>query len=194
MLRRLYDWTLSLAAHPQALWWMAAISFVESSFFPIPPDLLLIPMVLADRAKAWIIATVCTVSSVLGGVAGYLIGVFLYEAVAQPVLAFYGYADQFAEFQGIYNEWGAWLVAGAGLTPFPYKIITILSGVVDMNFLAFMLASVVGRGGRFYLEAGLLWYFGAPIRSFIEAHLGKLTILFFVLLLGGFLLVKVILP
>ncbi len=128
MLHRLYDWTMSLSAHPHALWVLAAIAFIESSFFPIPPDVLLIPMVLASREKAWWIASVCTVASVLGGAAGYGIGYFLFEEVGRPLLDLYGYQEKFAEFSQLYNEWGWWIVFGAGLTPFPYKVITIASG------------------------------------------------------------------
>ena len=187
MLHRLYAWTMGLSAHPHALWVLAAIAFVESSFFPIPPDVLLIPMVLAARDKAWWIATVCTVASVLGGIAGYGIGYFLFEEVGRPLLDFYGYQEKFAEFSQLYNEWGWWIVFGAGLTPFPYKVITIASGVTHLDFLTFNIASIFGRGGRFFLVAGLLWLYGPPIRTFIEKNLGLLTFAFFVMLLGGFL-------
>lgn len=189
-LRSLYDWTLSLAAHPYALWALAVIAFIESSVFPIPPDLLLIPMILTARERAWRIAAVCTVASVVGGGAGYAIGYFLFDTVGQWLLEIYGYTAQFAEFQSIYNEWGWWIVLMAGFTPFPYKVITIASGVTQLDFTTFMLASVVGRGGRFFLVALLLWYFGAPIKAFIERYLGLLTIICFALLLGGFLAVK----
>ncbi|MCG8691747.1 MAG: DedA family protein [Minwuiales bacterium] len=190
MLRRLYDWTMGLAAHPRARPALAAVSFVESSFFPIPPDVMLLPMVLADRRNAFRIAAICTIASVAGGFFGYAIGYFLYEAVGQPLLAFYGYAEKFSEFQGGYNEYGAWIVAFFGLTPFPYKVITIASGVTQLDLLTFGLASVVSRGARFFLVAALLWRFGEPIRAFIERYLGLLTILFFVLLFGGFVAIK----
>ena len=190
MLRRLYDWTMGLAAHPRARPALAAVSFVESSFFPIPPDVMLLPMVLADRRNAFRIAAICTIASVAGGFFGYAIGYFLYEAVGQPLLAFYGYAEKFAEFQGGYNEYGAWIVAFFGLTPFPYKVITIASGVTQLDLLTFGLASVVSRGARFFLVAALLWRFGEPIRAFIERYLGLLTILFFVLLFGGFVALR----
>jgi membrane protein YqaA with SNARE-associated domain len=178
---------MSLSAHPHALWALAAVSFVESSVFPIPPDVLLIPMVLAARDRAWRIAAVCTIASVVGGIAGYGIGYFLFAEVGRPLLDFYGYQDKFAEFRDLYNAWGAWIVFGAGLTPFPYKVITIASGVTQLDFVNFNIASLLGRGGRFFLVAGLLWLFGPPIRSFIERNLGMLTAAFFVLLLGGFL-------
>ena len=190
MLRRLYDWTMNLAGHRHALWALAVVSFVESSIFPIPPDVLIVPMVLAARERAWLIAGVCTVASVLGGIAGYAIGFFLFETVGRAVLEFYGAMAKFAEFQAMYNEWGAWIVGMAGLTPFPYKVITIASGVTQLDLLTFVVASVLSRGLRFYVEAGLLYYFGPPIREFIEKRLGLLTIVFFVLLFGGFVLLR----
>lgn len=191
-LHRLYAWTMAQATRPYALWTLAAISFAESSVFPIPPDALLIPMVLAAPRRAWLIAGVCTVSSVLGGLAGYAIGALLFDAIGRPVLEFYGYFDKFAEFQERYNAWGAWIVFGAGLTPFPYKVITIASGVTGLNLVTFMVASVLARGLRFFMAAALLCYFGEPIRTFIERNLGWLTVLFFALLLGGFLVVRLL--
>jgi membrane protein YqaA with SNARE-associated domain len=193
MLKPLYDWTMNLAAHRHALVALAAVAFVESSVFPIPPDVLIIPMVLAARTKAWRIAGVCTLASVVGGLAGYAIGALLFDSLGQPLLDFYGYQDKFSEFQGLYQEWGAWIVAGAGLTPFPYKVITITSGVMDLDLVVFMIASVLSRGARFFLVAGLLWYFGPPIRRFIEENLAILTTVFFVLLVGGFVAVRYLL-
>ncbi len=190
MLRRLYDWTMALSAHPKALWALAAVSFVESSFFPIPPDALLIPMALAKPARAWRIALVCTVSSVVGGMFGYAIGYFAFEAIGRPMLELYGYGSKFAEFRDWYNAWGAWAVFIAGLTPFPYKVITILSGVTALDLAVFTIASVLARGLRFYLVAALLWWFGEPIRIFIEKRLGLLTVLFCVLLVGGFVVAR----
>ncbi|MBC8337481.1 MAG: DedA family protein [Alphaproteobacteria bacterium] len=190
MLRRLYTWTMNLAGHRHATPSLAAVSFIESSVFPIPPDVLLIPMVLADRTKAFRIAFVCTVASVLGGMLGYAIGLFLFEEVGRPMLEFYGYAPKFAEFQAKYNDWGAWAVFFAGVTPFPYKVITILSGVTALDLFVFTVASVAARGLRFYLVAGLLWKFGEPIRVFIEKYLGLLFTLFCILLIGGFAAIK----
>jgi membrane protein YqaA with SNARE-associated domain len=181
---------MSLAAHRHALLALAVISFAESSVFPIPPDVLLIPMILAARERAWLIATVCTVASVVGGVAGYAIGALLFDTVGQPIVEFYGYVDRFHEFQGRYEEWGAWIVAGAGFTPFPYKVITITSGVMNLDFGVFMVASALSRGARFFLVALLLWHYGPPIRSFIERYLPQLTILFFLLLFGGFIALR----
>ena len=191
-LHRLYQWTMAQAAAPYALWMLARVAFVESSVFPIPPDVLLIPMVLAMRERAWFIAGMCTIASVAGGFLGYAVGALLFETLGRPILEFYGYVDQFAEFQASYNAWGAWIVFFAGLTPFPYKVITIASGVTGLDLVTFGIASVFGRGMRFFLVAALLWYVGPPMKRFIEANLGWLTIAFFVLLFGGFLLVKLL--
>lgn len=191
-LHGLYEWTMAQAAAPYALWMLALIAFVESSVFPIPPDVLLIPMVLAMRERAWLIAGVCTIASVAGGFLGYAIGALLFEALGQPILAFYGYLERFAEFQMRYNAWGAWIVFFAGLTPFPYKVITIASGVTGLDLVTFGIASVLARGLRFFMVAALLWYVGPPMKRFIEANLGWLTIAFFILLFGGFLLVRLL--
>jgi membrane protein YqaA with SNARE-associated domain len=190
MLRRTYDWVMALSERPDAIWALAAIAFIESSFFPIPPDVLLIPMVLAARTRAWKLAAVCTVASVLGGMFGYAIGYFLFESIGKPLLEFYGYAGKFAEFQGRYNEWGAWIVFIAGTTPFPYKVITIASGVTALDPVTFTVASVLARGLRFFIVAGLLWWLGEPIRNFIEKRLGLVFIVFVVLLVGGFVALK----
>lgn len=186
MLRRLYDWTLSLAASPHALWALAAVSFIESSVFPIPPDVLLIPMIIATPRRAFRIAGVCTAASVLGGAFGYLIGWGLFDQVGRPVLTFYGMDAKFGEFSDAYNAWGAWAVLIAGVTPFPYKVVTILSGATGLNFAVFMLASLIARGFRFFLVAALLRRFGPPIRDFIERRLGLVFSLGMAVLIGGF--------
>lgn len=193
MLYRLYDWTMGMAGHRHALWVLFAAAFAESSFFPIPPDVLIIPMVLAARERAWRIAAVASLASVLGGLLGYLIGAALFEAVGRPLLDFYGQTGSFLEFQETYNEWGAWIVAGAGFTPFPYKVITIASGVAGMDVSVFTIASGVSRAARFFLVAGLLWWFGPPIRAFIEKHLPALAGVFFVMLFAGFLAIRYLL-
>ncbi|MGB3555430.1 MAG: YqaA family protein [Jannaschia sp.] len=192
MIRRLYDWTLDWASHPHALWVLAAVSFVESSIFPIPPDILLIPMVLAAPHRAWLIAGVCTVASVLGGLLGYGIGMFAFDSIGEPVLTALGKGDSFDGFTERYNEWGAWAVLIAGVTPFPYKVITILSGVTALSLPVFLVSSIVARGLRFFLVAGLLWKFGPPVRTFIEARLGLMFTLACTALLGGFLLLRYI--
>ena len=193
MLRKLYDWVMDLAAHRNATAVLGVVSFVESSVFPIPPDAFLIPMVLANRAKAWWYATVCTVTSVLGGLLGYAIGIFLYDTIGVALLDFYGYHAHFEEFATNYNKNGALWVFGAGLTPFPYKVITIASGATALSLPVFIAASVVSRGLRFFVVAGLLYFFGPPIKAFIEKYLGLLTILFFALVVGGFVVVKYLL-
>lgn len=186
MLRRLYDWTISLAETPHALWALAIVSFVESSIFPIPPHALLIPMVIA-RPEAWArIAFICSAASVAGGMAGYGLGAFAFDGIGRPVLEFYGYADRFEDFAARYNEYGAWAVLFAGITPFPYKIITILSGATGLSFPIFMISSVAARFTIFFIIAALLWKIGPPIRAFIEERLGLMATLFFALLFGGF--------
>jgi len=192
MLRRLYDWTMSLASGPKAEPMLAGVAFAESSFFPIPPDILLIPMVLAKRMWAWRYAAVATAASVIGGIAGYLIGMFLFEAMARPLLRFYGYEAQFAEFATLYNDWGIWIVLFAGVTPFPYKVITIASGATGLNLPIFILASIVARGARFFIVAALLYWVGPPIRTFIEKRLGLVFTVFMVLLIGGFVAARFI--
>lgn len=190
LVKATYDYMINLASRPNAMYFLFAVAFIESSFFPIPPDVMLIPMVLATPAKAWRIATVATIASVLGGAFGYAIGVFFFDLIARPILTFYGYMHQFDVFKEYYHEWGAWIVFGAGITPFPYKVITIASGVVHLDFVVFMLASVVARGFRFYLVAWLLKKFGEPMKDYIEKNLGMLSILFMALLVGGFACIK----
>ncbi len=190
MIRALYDWTIRLADHPRALWALGAVSFVESSFFPIPPDVLMIPMIIARPSRAWLIATVALVTSVLGGLFGYFIGAVLWDAVGQPILEFYGKADAAAVFSERFNHYGAWAVLIAGITPFPFKVITIVSGWTGLSLPVFIISAIVARGLRFFIVAGLLWKFGAPIRDFIERRLGLMFTLFMVLLIGGFALVK----
>ena len=186
MLRSLYDWTLSLAAHPRAMWALALVAVIESSVFPIPPDALMIPMIIAAPRRAFLIAAVATVSSVLGGMLGYAIGAFAYEQIGVPILTALGKEAAMAEFATRFNGVGFWAVLIAGLTPFPYKVITIMSGWTAMPLGTFIVTSILARAGRFFLVALLLHYFGAPIRDFIEKRLGLMTVLFVVLLLGGF--------
>jgi len=193
MLQRLYDWTMRLAGHRHALWWLALVAFVESSVFPIPPDVLLIPMVLAVRRRAWLLATVCTVASVLGGYLGYAIGALLFDTVGQPIIDFYGVQAAFDQFKARYDEAGAWIVAFFGVTPFPYKVITIASGVTHLDPLVFGLASVASRAVRFFLVAGLLWFFGEPIRGFVERYLGWVVLVFSIMLIAGFVVLKFLL-
>ena len=193
MLRRLFAWTMGLAAHRRARWALAIVSFAESSFFPVPPDVLLVPMVLADRARAWMLATICTAASVAGGLAGYAIGVLAFEAVGQPILEFYGMIEAYEEFSATFNDWGWFIIFAAGLTPLPYKVFTITSGVTGLALPVFIAGSVISRGIRFFAEAALLRIFGEPIRDFIERYMGAVTVAFVVVLLGGLALVRFVL-
>ena len=188
--RKIYDYTLDLAGRKNALAWLFAISFIESSFFPIPPDIMIIPMVLATPKQAYKIAGVALIASILGGYLGYAIGVFGFEMIAKPLLTFYGYMDGFTKFENYYHEYGAWIVFGAGITPFPYKIITIASGVVRLDLVVFTIASILARGFRFYIIAWLLKRFGTPMKTFIEKNLNLLSIIFLILLIGGFAIIK----
>lgn len=192
MLRRLYDWTMSLADHPRALWVLAIVAFVESSVFPIPPDVLMIPMILARPSRAWLIALVATVASVAGGMLGYGIGYFFYESIGEPILSSLGKADSMAAFNEKFNGVGFWAVLIAGVTPFPYKVITIMSGWTGMPLGTFIATSILARGLRFFIVAALLWKFGAPVRAFIERRLGLMFSLFILLLVGAFVLVRYI--
>ena len=186
MIRSLYERTLRMADHRHALWVLACISFIESSVFPIPPDVLMIPMILARPSRAWLIAGVALVSSVLGGMLGYAIGAFAYQEIGQPILTALGKGDAMAAFATRFNDFGFWAVLTAGVTPFPYKVITIMSGWTGMPLGTFIATSILARGIRFFLVAALLWKFGAPVRDFIERRLGRMTILFVLLLFGGF--------
>ena len=190
MLRGLYDWTLRLAEHPRALWALALVSFAESSVFPIPPDVLMIPMILARPGRAWLIAGVALVSSVLGGLAGYAIGAFAYESLGRPILEALGKEEAMAAFNETFNGVGFWAVLVAGVTPFPYKVITIMSGWTALPLATFLVTSVLARGLRFFVLAALLRVYGPPIRDFIERRLGLVFTLFVVLLIGGFLVLR----
>jgi membrane protein YqaA with SNARE-associated domain len=192
MLRKTYDWMMAQAHSrhaPRALFW---VSFIESSVFPIPPDVMLVPMVLAQRLKAWWYATIATIGSVIGGVVGYAIGFFLFEAVAKPIMDFYGYTAKFGQVAEWFNEYGVWILIIKGMTPFPYKVLTILAGATHMPLLPFIIASIIARSMRFYLVAGLLYFFGPPIRDFIEKRLTLVTTVFVILLVGGFVAIKYI--
>jgi membrane protein YqaA with SNARE-associated domain len=190
MLQKTYDWMIRTASHRNAPRALAAVSFAESSFFPIPPDIMLIPMILADRRKAWWYATLATIASVVGGIVGYAIGYFVFEYIGEPILRFYGYGAKFEEAKRLFNDWGVWILIAKGWTPFPYKILTISAGAFHMPLLPFVIASIATRAMRFYLVAALLYFFGEPIRQFIETRLSLVTTAFFVLLVGGFVAVR----
>ena len=191
LVRRIYDTVINLSAERNAAFWLFVVSFVESSFFPSPPDIMLSPMILATPKKAWKLAGICTLASVLGAYLGYVIGFYFFQLIAEPILNFYGYMDKFLSFKNLYNQYGAWFVFGAGITPFPYKIITILSGVVHLNLAVFTISSIIARGLRFYLIAWLLFAYGEKMKKFIEKNLGWLSCLFLALLIGGFLIIKI---
>ena len=190
MFRKLYEWMLKKASQKNASWFLSAISFAESSFFPIPPDIILIPMVLARRTKAFLYAFNCTLSSVVGGIFGYLIGLILFNSVGVLLINFYNLDEHVIKFKNYYDAYGAWIVIIAGFTPFPFKVITIASGLFQLNFLIFVLCSLLSRGARFYIVSSLLYFFGNNIKIFIDKYFNFLTILFFILLIGSILLIK----
>jgi membrane protein YqaA with SNARE-associated domain len=190
VITRLYSRTLAIAAHRHAMAAMALISFAESSFLPLPPDILLIPMTLAQPRRAWLIATVCTISSVLGAYVGYAIGFFLFDTIGLRVLDFYHLMDRYEAFKATFAQWGAWIIIIKGLTPIPFKLVTIASGAAQFNLSAFTLASLVSRGLRFFILAALLWRYGEPIRDFIERRLMLVTSLVAALLVGGVVVLR----
>src|SRR6187431_2366239 len=172
LLRRLYDWCLAAAHKPHALWLMGAVSFAESSFFPVPPDVMLIPMALARPERAYVMAIWCTITSVAGGILGYAIGALLYDSVGLWLIQLYGYGDKVEAFREAYAQWGAWIILLKGLTPIPYKIVTITSGFAGYNIFLFILFSLISRAGRFYIVAALLYFYGDQARDIIERRLG----------------------
>lgn len=189
MLRRLYDWCIEAANKPRATWMMGAVSFAESSFFPVPPDVMMVPMALARPDRAWYFATICTLTSVAGGILGYAIGALLYDSVGQWLIQLYGYGDKVEAFREAYARYGAWIILLKGLTPIPYKIVTITSGFADYSFPLFVLLSLVTRGGRFFVAAFLLHRYGARARDMIEQRLGLWVGLSAVIIVLGFYIV-----
>lgn len=190
ILKKFYNWTLSKANHPKASWFLSFISFIESSVFPIPPDIILIPMILANKFKAWWYAFVCTISSVLGGIVGYFIGAFFYSTIGIIIINYYSLETQFDAFELWYNKFGFWFVIAGGFTPFPYKFITIASGVFHLNIILFIISAFISRGLRFFLLALLLKLFGEWIKNFIDKYFNIIIILFFILFFGGFFILK----
>ncbi len=189
-LKRTYNWTLEKTQHKNAKWYLSLISFAESSFFPIPPDILLIPMALASKTKALFYAFICTLSSVLGGIFGYAIGYFFFNSIGLYIVEFYHLENSFSIFENYYKEFGILIVLGAGITPFPYKFITIASGVFGLNIYLFVIVSIIGRGLRFYLIAILLYFFGEKIKLFIDKYFNILSITFFILLVGSVFIIR----
>ena len=190
MLKRLYNWTLAKAAHEKAPYWLAAVSFIESSFFPIPPDVMLAPMCLAQPQRAFRYALICTIASVLGALLGYAIGFFLFETIGRAILDFYGLADQFDSFKTSFNEQGWVIVLLAGLTPLPFKVITIAAGATAMPLYVLVVASIIARSARFFLVGALLWKFGQPMQDWIDRHFALATTVVGVLFVGGFAALK----
>jgi membrane protein YqaA with SNARE-associated domain len=192
MLKALYSWTMAKAASRHARWWLSGVSFAESSFFPLPPDLLLIPMVLADRKSAWLLSALASITSVIGGIAGYAIGMFLFDTVGRWVIDLYHLQPQYEALAQTFREYGAEILILKGMTPIPFKLLTITSGAVGLNFWVFIGASIISRAMRFLLVSALLYFFGEPIRDFIEKRLTLVTTAFVVALIGGFLVVKLL--
>jgi membrane protein YqaA with SNARE-associated domain len=191
MLHRLYAWILGVAAGPNALPALLLVSFAESSVFPIPPDILLIPMILARPREAWRLAAYCTLASVAGGLLGYAIGYFLFDAIGRPILEFYHAMDRYDALKAGFDQWGTWIIIIKGMTPIPYKLITIASGVVHFDLALFIGASIISRSLRFFLIAALFWWFGDAAREFIERRLMLVTSVFAVLLVGGIVAVAI---
>jgi membrane protein YqaA with SNARE-associated domain len=190
MLRRLYDWTIDLAAGPHAIWALIVVSFAESSFFPLPPDILLIPMMLARPSAAWRLAAYATLASVAGGLLGYAIGSYGFDLIGRPILEFSHAMGRYDALRAAFDQWGVWIIILKGMTPIPYKLVTIASGVAHFNLAAFVGASIVSRSIRFFLLAALLWWFGPAVRDFIEKRLMLVTTGFAVCLVGGFLVIR----
>jgi membrane protein YqaA with SNARE-associated domain len=188
MLKRIYDWCIDAADKPYALWILAAVAFAESSFFPVPPDIMLLPMSLAQPKRAWVYASVCTAASVLGGVLGYAIGALLYDSVGHWLITLYGLGDKVETFRASYAEWGAVIILLKGLTPIPYKLVTITSGFAGYNIWLFILFSIITRGGRFFMAAVLLNRYGEWIRIRIERHLGLWVAILAAALVAGFII------
>jgi membrane protein YqaA with SNARE-associated domain len=186
MIKRIYDWCIAAADKPYALWLLAAMAFAESSFFPIPPDVMLLPMSLARPKRAWLYAGVCTIASVLGGVLGYAIGALLYDSVGHWLIQLYHLGDKVESFRESYARWGSVIILVKGLTPIPYKLVTITSGFAGYNIWLFIICSIIARGGRFYFEAIVLNRWGDWIRARLEKHLALWVILFLVVLVLGF--------
>ncbi len=190
MLHKLYFWIMSFAGHRHALWALMIVSFAESSFFPLPPDPLYMAMILGNREKAWSLAILCTLSSVIGGILGYYIGYALFETLGSWIVESYGLQESFIQLQKNFQKWGFWIVALKGLTPIPYKIVTITSGVAELNISTFIIASIIARGFRFFSLAILLWYFGPSIKNYIEKNLILVTVIGVSFLVLGFFIIK----
>lgn len=190
MFKKLYDWVLALSHSPKAPQALAGVSFAESSFFPVPPDVMLLPMCMAKPEKAWNYAFICTIASVLGGILGYAIGALLFDTVGAWLIKLYGYGDKMDAFRKAYQDYGHWIILIKGFTPIPFKLVTIASGLAGYNFWMFVLLSVITRGARFFFVAGIMNRFGAPLKAFIEDNLTAVGIISVLAIVGGFYLAK----
>jgi membrane protein YqaA with SNARE-associated domain len=190
IIKKLYDWVLHWAETPYAVPALFLLAFAESSFFPVPPDVLLIALAISISKKSFKYATICTVGSVLGGVLGYGIGLHGYEMVGRPIVEFYHGQEKMDMIKALYTQYGFWGILFAAITPIPYKVFTIASGVFKFDFWLFFVASIIGRSTRFFVVAGLIWKFGPPIRDFIDKYFNILCFVFMVLLIGGFFAIK----
>ncbi|HEY2539547.1 MAG TPA: YqaA family protein [Stellaceae bacterium] len=190
MLKRFYDRMIETASGLNAIWALIAVAFAESSFFPLPPDIFLIPMMLARPRDAWRLAAICTIASVVGGMLGYAIGYWGFDLIGRPILEFYHAMDKYDALKAGFDRWGVWIIIIKGMTPIPYKLVTIASGVAHFDLLAFIGASIISRSLRFFLLAALLWWFGPAVRDFIEKRLMLVTTAFAVCLVGGFLVIR----
>ena len=193
LIKKLYDWVLHWAETPYAIPALFILSFTESSFFPVPPDVLLIALAISIPKKSFKYAMICTVGSILGGMLGYLIGLKLIDTIGMPILNFYGAMDKYEYIQALYQKYDAWAVGVAGFTPIPYKVFTIAAGAFKIDFPVFVLASLAGRAGRFFLVAGIIYFFGPTIKDFIDKYFNLLCFAFMLLLIGGFILIKYVL-
>jgi len=189
VLQRLYDWTLEKAAHRHAVWWLVVFAFAEATFFPLPADVLLVPMVIAARNQAWKLSFFCALASAIGGVFGYGIGYFFFDTIGQSILEFYGYVEQFRKLQLQYNDYGVWIVAIGAISPIPFKLVTITSGVAQMDFWAFTITAIITRMIRFMAVGGLLYLFGPALKAFMDKNLKLASLLFLALFIGGFVIV-----
>ena len=192
ILRKSYDWVLHWSETPYGPAALFLVAFIESSFFPFPPDVLLIALALGLPKKSFHFALMCTIGSVLGGMFGYYIGMAFFDLIGLKILQFYGAVTRFDQVQELYSQYGGWVVAIAGFTPIPYKVFTIASGVFSMNFPLFVIVSFFSRGARFFIVAGLIWKFGEPIKSFIDRYFNVLSVAFFIILVLGFVIVKMV--
>jgi len=191
-MRRLYNWVLNQSSKPYALWVLGGVAFLESSIFPIPPDIMLIPMILALRNRAWLLASICAIASVAGGLSGYALGYYLFDSIGEQLVQLYGYESKLINFKEYYKEWGGWIVGIGGITPLPYKLVAIGSGAAGLDPIVFLVASALSRGLRFFIVAALIWYFGPSIRKFFEQHFGIMIVLILIIMAGAFLVLGVI--